>query len=56
MVSLSENVLLESMQAPEAGMWLRSFNGYAPEFANESQRLWPLTIQPRNASEKGESS
>lgn len=56
MVSLSENVLLESMQAPEAGMWLRSFNGYSPEFANESLRLWPLTIQPKNAVEKRETS
>lgn len=55
MVSLTENVLLDSMSEAEAGKWLRSFHGYSPDFANESLRLWPLTQTDPPKSQRSES-
>lgn len=42
MRSLSEHVLRKSLSAVEAAKLIRSFNGYATPFANESQRLWQI--------------
>jgi coenzyme F420-reducing hydrogenase gamma subunit len=43
MRSLSEQVLMKSLEPVEAAKLLRSFNGFAAPFANESQRLWQIT-------------
>lgn len=53
MTSLSDNVLLPNMSPTEAGKWLRSFNGYSPVFAEESVRLWPLTLSNKSHKEGG---
>ncbi len=43
MPSLSQGVLMKSLNHPEAVNLLRSFNAAAPEFAQECQRLWQIS-------------
>lgn len=54
MRSLTDHVLLQSMNETEAGRWLRSFNAYSPAFAQESLRLWPLSPSPAKCTQQGD--